>query len=91
MSNTKVRFIGFGERWLGHKLPNEDLLDHIEEQLYILWELEPADRKWKQLFNRFGFALFDYHNSGELMAIQYRYLKVDHSELEVLVTPYKHN
>lgn len=40
--------------------PNEDIWGTIEEMLYILWELSPAERDWKPKAVRENFALFEY-------------------------------
>ncbi len=63
---------------------NGDILDLIEMELYINWNLDPSDGNWKDLFNRFNFAHFDYCGT-EYFTVEYRHLKSDGSEIEVLI------
>lgn len=39
---------------------NENPWGVIEEMLYILWELSPAERNWKPKAKKENFALFEY-------------------------------
>lgn len=54
-----------GERYdFGHffVLDNETFLDKLEEVLYIMQELTPAQDNWKRHLCTTGMAFFTYHN-----------------------------
>lgn len=54
-----------GERYdSGHffVLDNETFLDKLEEVLYIMQELTPAQDNWKRHLSMTGMAFFTYHN-----------------------------
>lgn len=51
-SNSKVRFNARGPK---------EVLENLEETLYVAWELTPTHRDWKERFMAKGNALFDYH------------------------------
>lgn len=67
-----------------HSADRRDILNHIEEYLYILWELEPSSRNWKDLYARFDYATFDYHGTGPV-TIRERWRTSCGSEIEILV------
>ena len=44
---------------------NENCLDHLEEFLYIMWELEPVSRDWRYNLYNNGFTTFSYHGTND--------------------------
>lgn len=83
---TTIHFYFDGEHAVSY-YPSTDrnsILNHIEEQLYILWELEPSTRDWKNLYARFKYATFDYHGTGPV-TIRERWRTSCGSEIEILV------
>lgn len=83
MNNTTVYFYDKtpGEIAVDHfGFTNQDFLDYIEEQLYILWELTPTVRNWRSLFRRFKYAKFAYHETSLVNMREY-WLNSDGSKI----------
>lgn len=50
-------------------LEGENLLDKLEEVLYICYELEPDSRDWKREFHTHGKTQFSYHHCAPTQVI----------------------
>ena len=44
---------------------DESCLDHLEEFLYIMWELEPVSCDWRYNLYNYGFTTFSYHGTND--------------------------
>jgi hypothetical protein len=57
--NSKGERYDFGQFFV---MDNETFLDKLEEALYIMQELTPAQDSWKRHLCTTGMAFFTYHN-----------------------------